>query len=173
MARVAHIERRPIHPMLVFFPVALLVWAVLCEFFWRGGGNWFWYKAGWYSMGGGLIGAVVAALFGFNDFMAIRDVETKRKAATHMLLNVIWLALFIISFFIRLPLAHQSAPPANGVMPGGYNAAFILSLIGVAFLAVSGWIGMGMVFIDGMAVDLKVACEHEKEIHGAAAQPAD
>ena len=63
-----------------------------------------------------------------------------------MLLNVAALVLFIINFFAR----------DGGVGTG----TFILSIIGVVGIIVSGWLGGHMVYVHGMAVDETEVCRY-------------
>lgn len=163
MASPASVERHPIHPMLVVFPIALFIFSLISDFIYRGGGDPAWNNTAWYTMGGGILGGLAAAVPGLIDYMSIRGAQTKRVATLHMGLNLTVIVLFIVSFIMR----------PN--MEVGANAPLVLSIVGVATLLVSGWLGGSLVYIHGMAVDPHEICEvsHERETHGARPQPAD
>ncbi len=59
---------------------------------------------------------------------------------THMVINLVAVAIFAIDFWLRSKSAE------------GANSPIVLSLIGVALLCVSGWLGGKMVYIHGVAV---------------------
>jgi uncharacterized membrane protein len=147
--------------MLIVFPVGLLIFSVISDFVYRGGGNPAWSNTAWYTMAGGIIGGLAAAIPGFIDYASITSPHTRQIAGWHMGLNLTVVVLFVISFFLR-PRMLSTA-----------NAPFVLSLIGVALLFVSGWLGGSMVYVHGQAVDPTEVCEHEHDIHTAAAAPAD
>lgn len=132
----AKIADHPIHPMLIPFPVAFLIGALLTDLaFWRTGSE-FWATASTWLIGAGVVGGVLAAIAGLTDFLgnpAIRDV---RIAWYHFLGNSAAMVLAIVNLFLRL---GQSAP----TVPGW---GIVLSLIVVAIFAVTGWLGWELVY---------------------------
>lgn len=134
----------PVHPMLIPLPIGLWVFSLVSDIIYLAGGNPAWAAASWYTMAGGIIGAIIAAVPGFLDYVALKESVVKRIALRHMTLNVIALVLFIINFFVR----------DGGVGTG----TFILSIIGVLLIIVSGWLGGHMVYVHGMAVDETEVC---------------
>lgn len=149
MVAKARIERHPIHPMLVPFPIGLWIFSLAADIIYRLGGNQIWTSVALYSMAGGIIGALVAALPGLLDYFSMKRSRTKEIATWHMLLNVSALALFIINFALRLGMSLEATAP------------FILSIIGVLFIMVSGWLGGHMVYVHGAGVEKGApqACE--------------
>jgi len=142
MSSPASIAKHPIHPMLVAFPIGLWVFSLVCDIiYFAGSGANSWKIAALYSLGGGIIGALLAAVPGLIDLLSIHEAEMKRIAITHMLVNVAGLVIFAIDFALRL----RSAP--------GAIAPFILSIIGVLLISVGGWLGGEMVYVKGMAVE--------------------
>lgn len=142
MAAKVNIAGHPVHPMLVAFPIGLWVFSLACDILFRATGNQVWDTVGLYTMGGGIIGAIAAALPGFFDLLDMQESRAKRIGLGHALLNITALILFVAGFSIR-----QSAGP--GTVP------FILSILGVITIAVSGWMGGSMVYLHGAAVELE------------------
>lgn len=141
MASKASIAGHPIHPMLVVFPIGLWVFSFVADLIFLATGDASWRTTALYAMGGGIIGALAAAIPGMVDLFSTRDAAIRRIGLRHMALNLIIVALFVINFWWRL----QAAPDANGPV--------WLSLIAVVLLAVSGWLGGEMVYVHGAAVD--------------------
>ncbi len=139
------VVNHPVHPMLIPFPIGLWVFSLVADIIYRLGGNANWATVAYYSLAGGIIGAIVAAVPGFLDYLAMKPSRTKKIALWHMLINVGALVLFTLDFFLR-----RGAPET--VLP------FILSIVGVLFIGVSGWLGGHMVYVLGMAVDESTVC---------------
>lgn len=142
MAAKVNIAGHPVHPMLVAFPIGLWVFSLACDILFRATGNQVWDTVALYTMGGGVIGAIAAALPGFFDLLDMPESRAKRIGLGHALLNISALILFVASFSIR-----QSAGPGT--------APFILSILGVITITISGWMGGSMVYLHGAAVELE------------------
>ena len=139
MSTPASIAKHPLHPMLVVFPIGLWVFSLISDFVFLLGGDARWNDVAFYTMAGGLIGAVLAAVPGFVDMFSISDKKVGKIAWNHMILNLIAVVIFAVDFYLRL------RNPAGGTFP------VVLSVTGVLFIAVSGWLGGEMVYIHGMA----------------------
>lgn len=139
MASKASIAGHPIHPMLVGIPIGLFVFALVADLASRvAGTSDAWPLVALYCIGGGIVGALLAAPFGLIDLLSIEDERTKKVGISHMVINLCVVALFIINFILRLQGAGDTTP-------------FVLTLIGVGLLLVSGWLGGQMVFVLGVA----------------------
>ena len=90
-------------------------------------------------MGGGIIGALAAAIFGFVDLLSLPP-GPRSTAIKHMSINLIVVVLYVVNFWGRL--GH----PEN---PGGL---IWLSVVAILLLVVSGWLGGKMVYEHGIAV---------------------
>lgn len=144
MRTPASIGRHPIHPMLVPFPIGLWVFSLVCDLiFVFGAPSPVWKTVALYSMAGGIIGALAAALPGLIDLLSLPP-EPRRTAIIHMSLNLTIVALFVINFWWRIS-AGAGARAAMGPV--------WLSIVAVALLLVSGWLGGKLVFEGGVAVD--------------------
>jgi uncharacterized membrane protein len=132
----ASIRNHPIHPMLIVFPSALWVVSLVCDVMYHAGShNTFWKGVAFYLIAGGIIGGALAAVPGFIDYLSITNPAVKRVATLHLVLNVTILALFLFNLGIRYNAA-----------PSGEMLGVSLSIIGVALLAVSGWLGGTLVY---------------------------
>jgi uncharacterized membrane protein len=140
MQTPASIARHPIHPMLVPIPIGLWIFSFVCDLFHAGGASaQAWTTVAFYTMAGGIIGALLAALPGLIDLLSLPE-GPRATAIKHMALNLTIVALYVINFAMRWK------EPAN---PGGL---VWLSLISLVLLVISGWLGGKMVYEYGVAV---------------------
>jgi uncharacterized membrane protein len=129
--------------MLVTVPIGLWIFAFVCDLtFVLGQGVSLWATLAFWTMIGGLAGALLAAIPGLIDMLSLRG-PVKKIALTHMALNLTVVALFAVNLWLRI----------NGAAIGGLPLA--LSAIAIALLAVSGWLGGHMVYVHRVAVDEK------------------
>lgn len=140
MRTPANVSGHPIHPMLVTIPIGLWVFSFVCDlFFVFGSGAPAWSTVALYTMGGGIIGALAAAIPGFIDLLSL-PAGPRRTALIHMAINLTIVVLYVINFWRR------TLTPDN---PDGY---VWLSLLTILMLLVSGWLGGRMVYVLGVAV---------------------
>jgi len=102
MASRASIGGHPIHPMLIPFPIGLLVFSLFADlsYLWRGNPVWENYIA-FYTLLGGIIGAAAAAIPGLIDWATLTDPAAVKVANWHARVNIIGLVIFIASFYLR------------------------------------------------------------------------
>jgi uncharacterized membrane protein len=91
-------------------------------------------------MGGGIVGALLAAVPGLIDLLSLPP-GPRRTALAHMAINLTVVALYAVNFWLRLDA------PDN---PGGL---VWLSVLAIGLLVISGWLGGKMVYELGVAVD--------------------
>jgi uncharacterized membrane protein len=143
MRTPASIAGHPIHPMIVPIAIGGFVLSFIFDIVCLASGNADpWATVAFYTMIGGIVGALCAAIFGFVDLLSLPAGYTKHVALTHMGINLTVVVLFIINAWLR----HGSTAV------GG--APFILSIIGIALLVVSGWLGGKMVYEAGVGVSM-------------------
>jgi uncharacterized membrane protein len=141
MRTPASIAKHPIHPMLVPIPIGLWLFSLFCDLvFTFGGGGENWQIVAFYTMVGGVVGALIAAIPGLIDMLSL-PAGPKRTAVAHMAINLTVVALYVVNVFVRL---------AN---PDNLELALGLSAVAVCLLAVSGWLGGKMVYELRVAVD--------------------
>src|SRR4051812_37393558 len=103
----ASIRSHPIHPMLIVFPIGLWIFSLVCDIAYHAGAHdVFWKTAAFYTMAGGIVGALLAAVPGFIDYLSLTDRQAKRIATTHMVLNLTVVAIFLFNLGIR----YNAAP---------------------------------------------------------------
>ena len=143
MSSPASIKDHPIHPMIVGIPIGLWVFSLVSDIIYaaRWGGP-VWNDVAYYTMVGGVIGALIAAVPGFIDYLSINEPKTKSTGTKHLIMNLSIVVLYIINIIIR----------TNGTP--GMALPIILNVIGIGALLYSGWLGGDMVYEHGMAVGL-------------------
>ena len=141
MRTPASIAGHPIHPMLVPIPIGLWIFSLVCDLIAAGGSaNPAWQTVALYTMGGGIVGALLAAVFGFVDLLSL-PARIRPTALAHMGINLTIVVLFAIDAWLRL----------SGSDPVWLSVVAILLLLG------SGWLGGKMVYRLGVAVDVPAA----------------
>jgi uncharacterized membrane protein len=141
----AAVAGHAIHPMLIVFPLGLLATSVVWDICALATGSPSWAMISFWTIVAGVVGALLAAVPGFVDWLAIPG-KTRAKALGlyHMVINLAVVALFIISLIGRARA------------PGGYMHAgvgwMILGWIAVGAAMVSGWLGGELVEILGLSV---------------------
>jgi len=142
MSSPASIAGHPIHPMLVALPIGLWIFSLVSDvIFLAGLGAPVWNDVAFYTMAGGIVGALLAAVPGLIDFLSIEDARVKKIGAMHMALNLVAVALYAVNLWLR-----TSSSPGSKLPVG-------LSVLTVLMLAVSGWLGGEMVYVHGISVD--------------------
>jgi len=102
-----------------------------------------WLVVSKFLIAAGCIGAIAAAVPGIIDWLAIKDEPVKKVANWHARLNIIALVLFLINLYFR---TH-----AGGHLVGHrLIVPFLMSLVGVGLIGVSGWLGGELVFRYGV-----------------------
>lgn len=148
MRTPANIAGHPIHPMLVTIPIGLWIFSLVADLIgMRSANAATWSTVALYCMVGGVIGALAAAVPGLVDLLSLKGKPVQQTAIVHMSINLAVVVLFAVNAWTRL----------NHSVTGGVSLA--LSVIGVAMLAVSGWLGGKMVYLAGVGVDTEGAAE--------------
>lgn len=141
MRTPANIKGHPIHPMLVTIPIGLWIFSLVTDLVGlRSAAPGTWHLVALYAMVGGIAGALAAALPGLVDLLSIQDRAIKRTGIAHMSLNLTIVALYAVNAWLRW----------SGAAVAGLPLA--LSLIAIAMLLVSGWLGGKMVYLAGVGV---------------------
>lgn len=152
MRASANIGGHPIHTMLIAFPIGLWVFSFIADliYIWRG--NPAWESVAFYTLAGGCIGAVLAAVFGLIDLLGVKDNQVFRTGLMHAGCNVVALLIFAASFYLR-------TTGGSHMIGGGSKIPVVLSFIGVIVLSVGGWLGGELVFRYGTGVNAGVDIE--------------
>jgi uncharacterized membrane protein len=132
------IAGHPIHPMLDTLPIGLWVFSLVCDFVFLSTGDSRWAVTANFTLGGGIIGALIAAVPGLFDLLGLHDPQARRIGTFHLVLNLGIVAAQAISFWLRM----QEGPA--GALPRG------ISLVAVVALVISGWLGGHLVHVLGV-----------------------
>ena len=137
--------KHPLHPMLVHLPIGLwLLGGVFDVASWVADEQPWLVRGAFYTTLVGVIGAALAAVPGFVDYGDIRaDHSAKRIATWHMRLNLVAVALYALSLVLRYADLDAPRTPV---------AAGALSLMALAMVMFSGYLGGVMVYDDGIGV---------------------
>jgi len=141
MASKAKIMGHPIHPMLVTLPIGMWVFGLISDIVFRLGGGLVWRDTAARAIGVGVIAALVAAIPGLIDLLSWAKSRVKSIGIAHGALNVLAVAAFAVSYFLRV-----KAFPL-------LDTAFVFAIIGTALIAVSGWLGGTMVYVYRAALE--------------------
>jgi uncharacterized membrane protein len=134
----------PVHPMLIVFPLGLLATAVAFDIVALVQSDHTWYHISFWMIAAGIIGGLLAAVFGLVDWLAIpNNTRAKRIGMLHGGSNLIVVLLFIASWWMRRS--------TDGEIPS--TPALVLSFIAVALALVGGWLGGELVDRLGVGVD--------------------
>ena len=146
----------PIHQMLVAFPLGVLAMAVIFDVIALVRGSGKLHEAVYYMIAAGVISGLVAALFGFVDYLGIpQGTRAKRIGTLHGLGNVVVVALFAVSWVLRRgDVAH----------PG--MLAVSLGIAAAALATVTGWLGGELVDRLGVGVDEGASLDAPSSLHG-------
>jgi uncharacterized membrane protein len=134
-----------VHPMLIVFPLGLLATSVVWDVCALATGEPRWAMISFWTILAGVVGALLAAVPGFIDWLAIpRGTRARTLGTYHMIINLCVVALFAISLVGRW------------LTPGGYELAragwMSLGWIAVALAIVSSWLGGELVETLGISV---------------------
>ena len=141
MSTPASIGGHPVHPMLVPLAIGLWIFSLVSDLIYRfGWGAEVWDAVAFYTLAGGVVGALLAAVPGFIDLLSLPPGKVKKIAVAHMAINLGAVVLFAVNFGLRLN-AEPGAP-----------VPILLSVVGVALIGVSGWLGGELVYTHGVGV---------------------
>jgi uncharacterized membrane protein len=120
----------PVHPILIVFPLGLLIMALIFDVIYLATSNAAFATAAYWDIAAGIIGGLLAAVFGLIDWLNIPSgTRAKAVGMWHGLGNVVVVALFALSWWLRYSSATHTPS----------TTAFILALIGIGIGAVTGW----------------------------------
>jgi|SRR5215216_4101391 uncharacterized membrane protein len=135
----------PFHPMLVTVPIGAWVTSLVFDIASHTADEYeVFVKGAFWLIGIGILGAVLAAVFGLLDLLAIPPgTKAFKTALAHMALNLVAVGVFAVSFAVR-----------RGDLDEDYvdTLPLVLSIVGLAIVAVSGWLGGRLAYRYGVRV---------------------
>jgi uncharacterized membrane protein len=137
--RGARFGGHPVHPALVSLPIGLWTFSLAADLVHGLGGGSIWRDLALYTLGAGIVGAVIAAVPGFIDYLTISDGRVRDIAVAHMATMLVVLGVFAVSFWLRWTGTMGALPVA-------------VSALGVALLGIGAWVGAEMVYVHGQGM---------------------
>ncbi len=119
----------PIHAMLVNIPIGLWIFTLTSDVVFTATGDSRWEATAFFTLAGGIAGALLAAVPGLFDLLGLASPRERRIGIFHMSLNLTIVVVQAINFALR------AASQADT------NLTFALSALAVAGLLISGWLG--------------------------------
>ena len=143
MRAKAKLLGHPIHPMLIVFPLGLLATSLVFDIAYEASGDARWALVTFVMITAGVIGGLLAAVFGLVDWLAIpKGTRAKRIGALHGIGNVVVVGLFVVSWALRVGQVAYTEP-----------APLVLTVVAVALALVTGWLGGELVDRLSVGVD--------------------
>lgn len=139
MKSKANIGGHPIHPMLIPFPLALWTTSFAVDVLFYFLRHPTLLVIAKFLIAAGCLGAIAAAIPGIIDWLGIKNGDVKRVANWHARLNVTALVVFAISLLLRTSRYSE-------FVGRKLTVPFLLSLVGVILISISGWLGGELVF---------------------------
>ncbi len=140
----AKIAGHAVHPMLIPIPLGMFLGTVVFDLLYLIADDGQYATVAFFTIAAGVIGGIVAALFGTIDWLAIpKGTRARRVGTLHAIGNDIVLVLFALSWLLRLgPEGHR---------PSGL--ALALAFLGAGLSILTGWLGGELVERLGVGVD--------------------
>ncbi|MBB5753050.1 DUF2231 domain-containing protein [Prosthecomicrobium pneumaticum] len=144
----------PLHPLIVPIPIGAFALAFVSDLFGITTGGPLWAGISFFLLAAGLIGGLLAAVFGIVEMMGVRRARTMGIGWAHGAVNVLMLAVAFFSLLLRREGWGTDNPPV--LMPHVISS-------GVAFLLllVAGWLGGELSYRHGVGVSEAVGSDRE------------
>ena len=146
----------PVHQMLIVFPLGLLAMGVIFDLVYFSTDEGVFAAVAYWMMVAGVIGGLLAAPFGFIDWLGIpRGTRARRIGALHGGGNLVVVVLFVISVWLR----------TNSQLPEP-TAAYVCSFLGAGLALITGWLGGELVNRLGIGVHSDANVDAPSSLHG-------
>ena len=140
MKTPASIAGHPIHPMLVPIAIGCFIFSFASDLiFYASGNSEPWNMLAYYTIIGGILGALAAAVPGLIDLLSLPST-IRSTALKHMAINLAVVVLYVVNAWMRHSDGDDLQVPT------------LLSLAAILMLVVSGWLGGKMVYEAGVGV---------------------
>jgi nitrite reductase/ring-hydroxylating ferredoxin subunit/uncharacterized membrane protein len=147
MKSKAHLKSHPLHPILVAFPIAFFIGALIFDLLSIISDNNNFWQTGYYLAIAGIISAVVAAVPGAIDyfFTVPPKSSAKKRGTKHALINLTNVALFAFAVYYR------------GTNGADTTIVLAIEITGVILLSIAGWMGGTLVHRNQIGIDHRYA----------------
>lgn len=139
----AAIAGHPLHPVMIHFPVALLLALVASDLGYLYTQDPFWTRASLWLAGIGALGGWTASLAGVIDLLSVRRIRRLVTAWSHALVAVLLLSLASLNWMWRLL--------GEALLPWG----LVLSLATAVLIALAGFLGGQLVYDHAVGVEVE------------------
>lgn len=147
MKSKAHFKSHPVHPILIVFPIAFFIGAVLFDVLGQVFSKESFTTTALYLVVAGITGGLIAAIPGFIDYVYTIPPRSsaKKRATLHMIVNITMIAIFAFALYLR---TNTFSSPWSVI---------IIELTGIIFLTIGGWLGGTLVYRNQIGVDVRYA----------------
>jgi len=142
-----HLKGHPLHPILVGFPIAFFVGALIFDLLgWMQNENQY-RQTGLYLEIAGIGFGLIAAIPGIVDYVMIVPPKSsaKKRATKHGIINITMLSIFTMVVFYR-----QSGTAVPSIIISAET-------VGVILIGISGWLGGTLVHRNQIGIDHRYA----------------
>jgi uncharacterized membrane protein len=162
MESKAKLLGHPIHPMLIVFPLGLFISAVVFDGLYMRSNSIVMSNVGYWNIAGGVIGGLLAAVFGLIDWLAIPSgTRAKRIGLIHGASNVVVVTLFAFAWVSR----------ADSAMHAPSTVIYVMEIGAIILGAFAGWLGGELVDRLGVGVDDGANLNARSSLSGRPARP--
>ncbi len=139
---VVAISRHPLHPMLVTFPIALLMCGLASDVAYVLLEDVFWARVSLWLLGVGTFMGILAGTTGAIELLAVAGIRRRAAAWNHFVMGTMLLAVSFTNWLWRVPDAVAAIFPLG----------IYLSFVSVLLVGVTGWMGGKLVFEEEVGV---------------------
>lgn len=130
------IARHPVHPMLVTFPIALLICALATDLAYWWHGDPFWARGSLWLVGTGTTVGLLAAVTGTAELLWEPAIRRRVAAWSHFVAAIVMLSVGAANWALRL------AEGDDFIVPWGIATSSLTA----AMVGIAGWFGGKLVF---------------------------
>lgn len=127
----ASLAKHPLHPVLIPFPIAFLIGALVTDIVWWVMFTDFWAQMSFWLIASGLVTGVLAAILGLVDFFTIERVRAHAAGWIHGGGNALILILAAVNLWLRWD------DVTTAVIPWGLALSAVIAIL----LGITGWYG--------------------------------
>lgn len=139
---VVAISRHPLHPMLVTFPIALLICAFASDIAFVLLSDDFWARMSLWLLGVGTFMGMLAGTTGAIELLSVAGIRRRAAAWNHFVMGTMLLSVSFTNWLSRIPDAVVAVFPLG----------IYLSFLGVLLVALTGWMGGKLVFEEEVGI---------------------
>lgn len=130
----------PLHPMVVVFPIAFLMFTVVTDAAYWYLRDPFWAQVSFWLVAAGFTFGVLAALLGLADFVLVKEARREVTGWSHMIVGIMTLSLAGANVQLRWD------DPVAAALPWGLFLSTLMALT----VSLTGWLGGTLTFRHGI-----------------------